>query len=205
MLKPNNYDSVNAYGDYDPIEIGGHIMVIQNIDESTSRTGKPMLLISLDTAREDAQPGYFMDRWKNDSRPSDKKKWGCIVYQLTEDDHGDCSRGLKSFITSVEESNSGFQVQWGDNFARCFKGKKVGGVFRREQYEDRNGDLKWSTKCFAFRSVQAVIDGIEKPKDKYLGGKKKGYSGGYGGFGGYSQSEDKQFEDLSDDDGTLPF
>lgn len=200
MLKPNNYDTTTAYGDYDPIEIGGHIMVIQNVEEAVSRTGKPMLNISLDTAREDSQPGYFMDRWKNDNRPADKKKWGCIVYQLVEDDNGNCNRGLKTFITSVEESNPGFQVQWGDNFTKCFNGKKVGGVFRREQFKNRDGELKWSVKCFAFRSVQAVLDGIELPDDKYLNRSAGGSSGGYSPYSAVGG-----FQDISDQDGNLPF
>lgn len=201
MQKPRNYDSTNAYGGFDPIEPGGHIMVVQNVEESMSRSRKPMLLISLDTDREDAQPGYFMDRWKSDNRPADQKKWGCIVYQLTEDDKGDCSRGLKTFITSVEESNPGFKVQWGDGFARCFKGKKVGGLFRREQFEARDGSLKWSTKCFAFRSVQAIIDGVDVPDDKYLKSRGSSYSDSYN----TSAPGGDQFSKLAEDDGELPF
>ena len=50
MHKPNNYDNTQAAGDFVPLEPGGHIMVIKKVEETTSKTGKDMLKISLDTA-----------------------------------------------------------------------------------------------------------------------------------------------------------
>lgn len=198
MLKPNDYDSISAYGDYEPLEIGGHILVIQAVKETKSKSGKPMLEISLDTAPDDIQPGYYMDRWKSDSRPSDQKRWGCIVYQLTEDSTtGGTNRGLKTFITSVEESNPGFIPQWGDNFGPCFKGKRVGGIFRREQYANQKGELKWSTKCMSFRSVQKIMDGVEPPDDKYLDGHNKPSGSG--------ATASNDFAVLAGSDAELPF
>lgn len=199
MIKPTGYDNINAYGEFDPLEIGGHICVIQKVEEMVSRGGKDMVVIYLDTAKEDAQPGYYMDKWKRDSRPTEQKRWGCTVYQLVYDNEGNCNRGFKTFVTAVEESNPGFVVRWDETFSQCFVGKKVGGIFRREQYETRNGELKWSTKCFAFRSVQTIRDGVEKPEDKYLDDNAKGVVGG--NSAGYTSS----FAELSGDDGELPF
>lgn len=170
MIKPADYDRVTAYGEFTPLELGGHICQIMGVEETTSSTGKDMLIISLDTAQQDKQPGYYMEQWKNDDRQD--KKWGCRVFQLVLDKDGNTNRGLKTFITAVEKSNPGFQVQWGDGFAACFKGRLIGGVFGREQYQNSYGDLKWSTKCVQFRSVEAIQKGVDVPEDRYLNGHK---------------------------------
>lgn len=166
MLKPNDFDQVAAYGEFTPLELGGHICQILNIEESKSNSGKDMLIISLDTAPQDKQPGYYMQQWRNDTR--DNKKWGCRVFQLVYDNDGKTNSRFKAFVTAVERSNPGFQVQWGDRFCDCFKNALVGGVFGREQYQNSSGELKWSTKCIRFSSVEAVQNGIEPPKEKYL-------------------------------------
>lgn len=170
MLKPSDYDRVTAYGEFTPLELGGHICKIMSVEETTSSTGKDMLIISLDTAPQDKQPGYYMEQWKNDDRTD--KKWGCRVFQLVLDKDGNTNRGLKTFITAVEKSNPGFHVQWGDGFSACFKNRLVGGVFGREQYQNSHGDLKWSTKCVQFRSVEAVQKGVDVPEDRYLNGQR---------------------------------
>lgn len=132
MNKPNNYESTQAAGEFTPIELGGHYLVIKQVEETKSGTGKPMVKISIDTADNDKQPHYFADQFRSDIRPD--KKWPAngVVYMLTEDYQGNCSRRFKGFTTSAEKSNPGFSVQWGDGFAGCFKNKLIGGVFREE-------------------------------------------------------------------------
>lgn len=196
MQKPKNYDQTAAYGDFEALELGGHLCVIKKVEETTSKSsGRPMIKIYLDTAPDDIQPGFYADRYKSDNRPEEQKRWGCVVNQLTEDNNGFCSRGLKTFINAVEESNPNFSVMWDDRFCECLKNKRVGGVFRREQYEDRrDGSYKWSTKCSAFRSIEEIRNGVDVPEDKYLdkGGRANSYTR-------------TTFEDLSDSDGELPF
>lgn len=191
MLKPNNYDNTTAYGDFEPFNPGGHIMVINHVDEGKSKAGRDMLLIYLDAAPEDSQAGYFAEQFRN--KAGDKKKWGCIFYQPVEDKDGNCNRGLKTFITAVEESNPGFAVQWGDNFCKCFTNRKVGGVFGREQYRGNDGKPRWSTKCRMFRSVQAIIDGVEVPEDKYLKDDRSGYGDVYPGLAPLPDDDDAPF------------
>lgn len=167
MVKPSNYDNVQEYGEFKPLELGGHICRIMSVEETKSSTGKDMLKIFLDIA-EGEQANYYAEQYKADSRAD--KKWGCIVYQLTEDKDGNTNRGLKTFITSVEKSNKGFTVAWGDNFTACLKGKVIGGVFGREQYQNSKGELKFITKCVSFRSVDTVRAGVDVPADKLLSG-----------------------------------
>ena len=170
MLKPVDFDRTTAYGEFTPLELGGHLCIIMSVEETTSSTGKDMLVNSLDTAPQDKQPGYYMEQWNSDTRP--EKKWGCRVFQLVLDKDSNTNSGFKTFNTAVEKANPGFQVQWGDGFEACFKNRLVGGVFGREQYENAYGDLKWSTKCVQFRSVEAIQKGVDVPEDKYLPGNK---------------------------------
>lgn len=165
MIKPNDYDKVQAYGEFTPLKLGGHICKIMQVKETQSRAGKDMLEISIDIA-EGEQKDYFAQSYKADTR--ENKKWGCVVYQLVKDNDGNTSRGFKSFITAVENSNSGFKVMWGDKFAACFKGKLIGGVFGREEYLNANNEKKFATKCVQFRSLEAIRNGVDIPEDKLL-------------------------------------
>lgn len=167
MQKPSDYDSVQPYGEFAPLECGGHIMKIIKVEETVSKNGNSMIMIYLDTDKSDKQPLYFKKKYDADTRAN--KKWGCIVYQLTEDlETGGTNPGFKTFITAVEKSNSSFKVLWGDKFCDCFKGRLVGGVFRREEFITQKGTSAWATKCCAFRSVAAINEGVGIPKEKSL-------------------------------------
>lgn len=207
MKKPNDFETVTAYGEFKPLSLGGHICDIMGVEETVSQSDKPMLKISLDIAREDGEEaGYYAEQYRNDTRA--EKKWGCVVYQLIYDKDGSTSRGFKTFITAVEKSNPNFTPQWGDGFAACFKKKKVGGVFGREQYRGNDGKLHFSTKCVQFRSVEAVQEGIDPPADKLL---KEENTGGFGGYAfnmtpppvSAPNTPPADFEPLTDDE--LPF
>lgn len=166
LNKPTDYDTATAYGKFKPISVGGHIMRIMNVEVTKSSTGKDMLKISLDTASDDSQPGYYAEKYRADT--STDKMWGCAVYQLVYDELGATNRGFKTFITSVEESNPGFTVAWGEAFERCLKDKRVGAIFREEEYEKNDGSLGMSVKPFAFRSVETIKAGVEIPEPKML-------------------------------------
>lgn len=155
MQKPNNYEKVQAAGEFTPIELGGHVLVIKQVEELTSKTGKPMIKVSFDTADNDKQPHYFADQFRNDIRPD--KKWpnNGTVYIMRDDMDGNCSKSFKTFTTSVEKSNPGFQIVWGDQFCQCFKNKMVGGVFGviHDAYNGREinkRQLRW------FRSADKI-------------------------------------------------
>ena len=148
MQKQNNYENKQAQGEFTPVELGGHKLIIKQVNETTSKNGKPMIVVLFDFAQDDIQPGYFTEQFKNDIRPD--KKWPnqATQYILTEDENGDCSRSFKTFTTCVEHSNSGFTTQWGDNFEKQFKNKKIGGVFglQMDYYEGKEREkrvLRW--------------------------------------------------------------
>ncbi len=166
MNKPNDYDSVSEYTYNTPLEPGGYVCRIVQVQETTAQnSGAAMLKIGLEIA-EGTHKNYYTEMFKNDTRQ--EKKWPCIVNQLVYDTSGATNRGLKTFNTCVERSNPGFKVVWGDGYAGCFKGKLIGGVFRREQFISSSGEKKFTTKCFSFRSVEEIRKGVPVPKDKLL-------------------------------------
>lgn len=139
MQKPNNFDNTST-GDFTPIELGGHYLTIKQVNETTSKSGKSMIVVLFDFAKEDKQAGYFMESFRNDIRPEKKWPYSGTQYILTEDRDGNCSRNFKSFINSVEKSNNGFSTVWGEGFCAQFKNKKVGGVFG-EVEDEYNGKV----------------------------------------------------------------
>ena len=90
MQKPNNYDNVKAPGEFTPIELGGHKLVIKQVEELTNRTGKPMIKISFDTATDDKQPGYYAEQYKSDTR--EQKKWSGVSWLNVLDQDGNTAR-----------------------------------------------------------------------------------------------------------------
>lgn len=157
MQKPNNYDNTQAQGEFTPVELGGHKLIIKQVNETTSKTGKPMIVVLFDFAPDDAQPGYFTEQFKNDIRPD--KKWPnqATQYVLTEDENGDCGRSFKTFITCVEHSNNGFTTQWGNAFEKQFKNKRIGGVFG-QQMDYYNGKEREKRVLRWFISLDKVAD-----------------------------------------------
>ena len=67
MQKPNSFDDVNAGGEYTPIVVGGHHAVIVSVKEQKSSTGKQMVVVALDFAKNDSQPGYFKAQFDNET------------------------------------------------------------------------------------------------------------------------------------------
>lgn len=148
MRKPRNYENTQAQGEFTPVELGGHRLVIKQVEERMSKTNKQMIVVYFDFAQGDKQAGYFTEVFKNDIRP--EKKWPnqATQYILTEDENGDCSRSFKTFLTCVEHSNKGFETQWADDFGKQFKNKLIGGVFgpQMDYYDGKEREkrvLRW--------------------------------------------------------------
>ena len=133
MNKPAAYDTTQAAGEFEPIALGGHKMVIKQVSEKKTQNGLNMLVILFDFAEGDEQAGYFMKQFENDIRPDKKYPNAGTNYMVIDESVNYGVRNLKTFNTCVEKSNPGFSVKWGDNFGQQFKGKLIGGVFRLEK------------------------------------------------------------------------
>ncbi|MFI3171414.1 MAG: hypothetical protein R3Y58_03445 [Eubacteriales bacterium] len=166
--KPNNYEETQASGDFTPVELGGHKLIIKEVVEQKTKRGKDMVVVRFDFASSDKQPGYFQTQYDNDIRPEKKWPHQAIQYILTEDQDGNCNRSFKTFTTCVENSNVGFEIKWGNKFCNCLKGKEVGGVFGTVE-EEYNGERKMKRRMRWFISIDKVAD-APIPAEKYLSG-----------------------------------
>ena len=167
MNKPTGYDEVKVGGDFTPIELGGHHMIVKGVREEKSKSGKDMIVVAFDFAANDKQPGYFTDLFEKDIRPDKKWNNAGTSYILTMDsqDPQKVNKNFKSFITSIEKSNN-MEVEWGNNFCDQFKNKKVGGVFGIVE-EEYNGEVKKRHKL-RWICEDDRVDGATIPKEKLL-------------------------------------
>ena len=171
MKMPNNFNETQGFTGFEPLQVGGHICKIVNVEETNSKQGRPMIVIYFDTAADDVQSNYFSNSYKNDQRPDKKWPIGGRIYQLVLDADGNCNKGFKTFVDAVKENNPGFNENclWGNEPINKFlKGKLFGGLFGREEYLNNYGESKFSVKFQGFRTIKQVKDGLEAPEDKLL-------------------------------------
>ena len=154
---------VVEYGEFTPLELGGHACIIRNADIYTGQTGNQSLRVQVDIDVTDKQAGFFQKQFDNDTRSD--KKWSngaTKYYSLKEENLG----MLKAFTTAVENSNAGFKFDMDET---KLKGKKIAGVFGWEEFEKQDGTVGTATKLVQFRSLDKLKD-VKVPKVKLLDG-----------------------------------
>ena len=167
IAKPKAYDEINIIEEYEKISLGGHKGIIMKAEEYTSpQSGKTSLKVSVDTSKDDKQPEYFAEQYKNDNR-IDKRWNNSAIKYISLGEEENQVKMLKSFITAYENSN-GCQFDWGKDWEQL-KGKKIGIVFGQEEYTSQDGTTKLATKLNQFRSIDKV-DNVKIPKVKLLDG-----------------------------------
>ena len=189
IKKPSNYDNVEVMEfEFIPISLGGHKGIIMKAEEYTSpQSGKTSLKVSVDTSKDDKQPEYFAEQYKNDVRIDRKWSNSAIKYiSLGEEENQ--VKMLKAFITAYENSNN-CQFDWNKDWEQL-TGKKIGIVFGMEEYENQAGELKTVNKLREFRSIDK-IDNIKIPKVKKL-------DGTYVDYDEYINSKNSSNEPFSD-------
>ena len=166
IKKPSNYDNIEVMEfDFTPIELGGHKGIIMKAEEYTSpQSGKTSLKVSVDTAKDDKQPEYFKEQYKNDNR-IDKRWSNSAIKYISLGEEENQVKMLKAFITAYENSNN-CKFDWNKDWEQL-KGKKIGLVIGSEEYINQNGDLKLNNKLREFRSIDKV-DNVKIPKVKKL-------------------------------------
>ena len=189
IKKPSNWDAVEVMEfDYTPIELGGHKGIIMKAEEYTSpQSGKTSLKVSVDTAKDDKQPEYFAEQYKNDNR-IDKRWNNSAIKYISLGEEENQVKMLKSFIKAYENSN-GCQFDWGKDWEQL-KGKKIGLVFGQEEYTSQDGTTKLATKLNQFRSIDKV-DNVQIPKIKML-------DGSYVSYDDYMERKEDKFADFKD-------
>ena len=165
IAKPKTYDEINIIEEYEKISLGGHKGIIMKAEEYTSpQSGKTSLKVSVDTAKDDKQPEYFAEQYKNDDR-IDKRWSNSAIKYISLGEEETQVRQLKAFITAYENSNN-CKFDWNKDWEQL-KGKKIGLVFGMEEYESQDGTLKTNNKLREFRSIDKV-DNVKIPKVKKL-------------------------------------
>ena len=167
IAKPKTYDEINIIEEYEKISLGGHKGIIMKAEEYTSpQSGKTSLKVSVDTAKDDKQPEYFAEQYKNDNR-IDKRWNNSAIKYISLGEEENQVKMLKAFITAYENSN-GCQFDWDKDWEQL-KGKKIGIIFGQEEYTSQDGTTKLATKLNQFRSIDKV-DNVKIPKVKLLDG-----------------------------------
>ena len=177
MAKPkwmNRAEQEARSGDYERLEPGGHKCNIRMIEPTKSKSGLDMYVIYFDTSSEDAQPYYYKKAFDSDTR--DEKVWNGRMWLIVDENASskDSYYGrtnLAKLTTAIEDSGD-FQTDWKadyrtQEFCRQFAGRKVGIVFREEEYNTVNGEVRVSVKPVYFRNYDKVTE-AKVPKRKEL-------------------------------------
>lgn len=179
MQQYRNWNNVQAAGEFKALKPGGYILQIKAAREEMSKNNNPMLVIAFDIAEGEFK-GYYNDLFAKN------RKWpNGGVYRImlpvdngSEDDNKQMSK-LKGFINAVAESNRNYNPNEYWNIEQL-KGKLIGGLFRREEYENQKGERKWTTKLAWPCSVPRIKSGdFEVPEERPL---PEQNNTGYGGF-----------------------
>jgi hypothetical protein len=165
ISKPTGYDEAQAKtGENKPLTAGAYECVIIKAEECTTKTGRNQVRFDIDILTSEYK-GYFNEKFNDSLSRSQTAYWQGVYYQLTEDKSLPYFKGL---IENIEKSNPGFRFDWNNpNNEKTLAGKKIGGVFRREQFQAQDGTIKLSTKCWYLCDFSKVKD-IDPPEDKLL-------------------------------------
>ena len=169
IKKFSDYDSIQVFEGGSALEPGGYELKI--ISAKVEKfTNCEVLKVAFDIAAGD-NAGFYKKRFDSAKAQSADAKWsGIFDVFLPKDDgtekDGYTKQAFKRFITSVEKSNDGYTWNWNET---SLKGKMFGGVFGREQFETKDGKLKFATKCRFVRSIESIRSGnFTIPEDKLL-------------------------------------
>ena len=143
MEKPAGYDEAQSFGEFETLPAGGYKCLIKKVVCEKSQNGKEFLKIGFDIA-EGQYKDFYQRKFENDTR--EEKKWSGVWTVFTEGyDPGTTNPKFKGLITSVEASNDKFKFNFDE---QTLVNKKVGIVFREEDFEGFDGQVHTSVKPF---------------------------------------------------------
>lgn len=162
MKKPEGYDNAQAFGEFETLPAGGYKCLIKKVVCETTTNGKEFLKIGFDIA-EGKYKDFYQKKFANDTR--EEPKWSGIWTVFTEGYEPNTTNSkFKGLITSVEASNDGFKFDFNE---QTLVNKKVGLVFREEEFEGFDGEIKTATKPFYAISYEKAEE-AKIPKTKIL-------------------------------------
>jgi len=199
MEKYQDYDNVQAQGEFEGIQEGGHHLIIKQVNQTVSKNGDPMTVVLYDFAQNDTQPGLILKEFQNDERQDKKWPHRGTAYVLNKY-NGETTKNFKTFCTCYEKSNKtetkwlADDIQW----AQQFKNKKIGGAFGKvhsvyQGKEKVRVELRWFV-------TDDKVDPGTVPNEKFLSDNDKAKLVPEGG------AANSNFMDVPDTlEGELPF
>jgi hypothetical protein len=152
MQKPQGYDESVAYsGEFKALPPGAYVCLIRQAKEEIAKySGNTMISLALDILEGDFK-GFYSEIFTSKS-DTEKAKWPCVFRQAVD---GKSLPFFKGLITSIEESNPGFVFDFDE---KKLKGKKLGIIFRSEEYYSNSGEIKEITKPFLACSIKTILE-----------------------------------------------
>lgn len=145
MNKPQGYDEAQAFGEFETLPAGGYKCIIKKVACETASNGKEFLKLAIDIA-EGEYKDFFKKKFDSDTRVTDKKWSGVWTVFIEGYNPGTTNPKFKGLITSVEASNNGFKFDFAKE--QDLTNKKVGLVFREEEFLGTDGQTHSATKVF---------------------------------------------------------
>lgn len=169
-MKDFGYDRNNAAKDFETLPKGAYVLKIINVKYEEGKNGNSDRLRLMVDINEGEYKDYYKKQYDADTR--EDKKWRGVVEIWCPKNDGSEKDGWtkKTFDTcfaAIEDSNPGFRFD--GVHEETLKGKLVGGIIYREDYE-KDGVVHTAYK-FAKRliTVDAAKNGTYKaPKDKII-------------------------------------
>lgn len=200
MKQFGSYETAVAPKPMPKLPVGNYILKIMDAEEVEFRNGGSALKVSFDIAE-----GEFKDFFAQNYRAQigEDKRWkGTLIMYVPKEDgseqDGWTANAFKGNIVAIEESNLGYHWDWNE---KGLKGKKVGGVFFEKEWEF-DGKTGFATTCHSFKSIDLVKSGtLKTPKPKLL----KNRPADINVKPDPADFDISGFEEISTDDGELPF
>lgn len=178
MNPVNGYETATAYtGNGESITPGGHVCKIigAKVEDSQYVQNYPQqLVLALEICEGSSLDGICGRKYEAAKKrnPKTNPLWPCVYKVFIYTQEGVCSGFFKGAVTSIEESNPGY------NFSSTWKeslmvGKLVGVVFREEEFIKNDGSIGTTCRPFQIRSVDTVRAGVPIPEIKRLDDKKR--------------------------------
>jgi hypothetical protein len=171
-VKPiEGYDQAASFDGsrFPTIPAGGYVCEIKFARADTTKPhpdgsgGEPMLVLAIDIA-EGPHKGFYERRYQSDRGQDPNSKWRGVYNQMLYMNNA-VSGYFKGLMTAIERSNPGYHWDWNE---AGLKGKKVGFIFREEEYVNGRGETRTITKPAFPRDVDTIRKGVEVPEIKRL-------------------------------------
>lgn len=142
-MKPiNNYDKVQASGEFERLAPGGYVIKIQGVADDAA---KEYLRVVFDIAEGPEKGRYANEDAEHEFRHS-------FIRSYKEKALG----MFKAFTNALEASNPGYKWDWNE---KALAGKVLGLVIGYEEYEANDGNIKERMRIASCTSADRIRQG----------------------------------------------